>query len=291
MATAQTPAYSASFAEFWETMAQDNLRKTMVAYAVANVTSKQGVDKVHKPYYEELSASSYTAGTGMKILDVTSTDDSINISTVYAVPFYLDDTYGVTDYYDTMSEMTTSASYQLKDTIDQAVFANVDSGIEFDDGDIGGTDGSAIVATTANVLSIFVNARKTLQEANVVEANDFVAVVQPSFAAIIAQLATSQGFNFADAALMNGQVGEYMGFRIFITNNLTTATYGGTALTANTYIGKAGMIELIMQQTPKMKVVDVSDVIGKNITFWTKYGTGVWTRNKSRFLDCKIYTT
>lgn len=291
MATSQSPAYTDSFAELWETTIQDNLRKSLVAYAIANVTSERGVDKVHKPYYEELSATSYTAGTGLTIQDVTSTDDSISINTVYAVPFYLDDTYEVSDYYDTMSEMTESASYQLRDTIDQAVFAQVDNGVEFDDGDIGGTAGSAIVATTANALSIFVNARKTLQEANVVEANDFVAVVQPSFAAIIAQLATSQGFNFADAALMNGYVGEYMGFRIYITNNLTTATYGGTASTANTYIGKAGQIELIMQQTPKMKVVDVPDVIGKNITFWTKYGTGVWTRNQSRFLDAKIYST
>lgn len=33
-----------------------------------------------------------------------------------------------------MAEAVDSASYQLRDTIDQAVFAKVDDGTEFDDG-------------------------------------------------------------------------------------------------------------------------------------------------------------
>lgn len=287
----QAPAYSDSFAEFWEAMAQDNLRKTLVSMAVANVTSKQGIDKVHKVYYEELAATSYIPGNDITVLDVTSTDDSISIDTVKTVPFYLDDTYEVSDYYDTMSEMTSSASYQIRDTIDQAVFANVDSGIEFDDGDLGGTDGSAIIASTGNVVSFFANARKTLGENNVEEEGGFIAVINHAFAAIISQVATTQGFNFADAALNNGKIGNYMGFDLFVTNNLTTETYGGKANTANMYVGKRGQIELIMQQTPRIKVVEREKLLGKNVFFWTKYGTGVWTRNKSRFLDCKVFAS
>jgi hypothetical protein len=284
-----TTSIDASKAEFWEARAQINLRKTLVAMEVASVTTSiSGGDKIHKPYFTEHSAVTYTPGKEVALQGVSSTDDSITINTFKDVPLYIDEAEETQSYYDTMAEAVDSASYQLRDTIDQAVFAQVDNGTEFDDGDIGGTDGSAIVLTSANIISLFSNARKALQTLNVVEAGDFCAVLTPSALAKISQAATSQGFNFADAALSNGKVGNYMGFDLYMSNNLTSATYGGTANTFNCYIGKKKMIQLIMLATPKMKVVDSELKIGKAIHFWTGYGVGIWTRDKSRFLDTKI---
>jgi len=277
-------------AEFWEARMQINLRKSLVAQEVAAVTSAlSGGDKIHKPYFTEHTPVSYTIGTEVTLQGASSTDDSITINTFYDVPMYIDEAEETQSYYDTMAAMVDSASYGLSNVIDAAVFAHSDYGTEFDDGDCGGTNGSAIVLTSANVITLFTNARKALQTLNVVEANDFCAVLPPAALALIAQTATDKGFNFADAALYNGKVGNFMGFDLYMSNNLTTATYGGTANTTNCYIGKKKMIQLIMLATPRMKVVDTELKIGKAIHFWTGYGIGSWTRDRSRWLDAKIY--
>lgn len=285
-----TTSIDANKAEFWEARMQVNLRKTLVSQEVAAVTSalNRG-DKIHKPYFTEHSAVSYTPGTEVTLQGASSTDDSITINTFKDVPMYLDEAEETQSYYNTMAEMVDSASYQLADTIDAAVFAHSDYGTEFDAGDCGGTNGSAIVLSSANVITLFSNARRALQVLNVIEANDFCAVLPPAAAMYVNQSATGVGFNFADAALNNGRVGNYMGFEIYVSNNLTTATYGGTANTTNCYIGKKKMIQLIMLASPRMKVVDTELKIGKAIHFWTGYGIGSWTRDRSRWLDAKIY--
>ncbi len=285
-----TTSIDANKAEFWEARMQVNLRETMVAQEVAAVTtSVGGGDKIHKPYFTEFAASPYTPGTEVTLQGASSTDDYITINTFYDVPMYIDEAEETQSFYDTMAAATDSASYKLRDTIDAAVFAQVDNGIEFDAGDCGGTNGSAIVLSSSNIVTLFSNARKALQTLNVIEANDFCAVLPPAALAYIAQAATSQGFNFADAALNNGKVGNYMGFDLYMSNNLTTGTYGGTANTTYCYIGKKKMIQLIMLASPRIKVVDTELKIGKAIHVWTGYGVGVWTRDKSRFLDAKIY--
>lgn len=276
--------------EFWEARMQVNLRESMVAQEVAAVTTSiNGSDKIHKPYFTEFAVSSYTPGTDVTLQGASSTDDSITINTFKDVPIYIDEAEETQSFYDTMAMAIDSASYKLRDTIDAAVFAEVDNGTEFDAGDMGGTDGSAIVLSSANIISLFSNARKALQTLNVVEANDFCAVLPPAALAYVAQSATGVGFNFADAALTNGKVGNYMGFDLYMSNNLTTGTYGGTENTTYCYIGKKGMIQLIMLASPRIKVVDTELKIGKAIHAWTGYGVGVWTRDKSRFLDAKIY--
>ncbi len=279
----------ASKAEFWEARAQINLRKSLVAQEVAAVTTTvSGGDKIHKPYFTEHSAVTYTPGTDVTLQGVSANDDSITINTFKDVPIYIDEAEETQSYYDTMAEATDSASYQLRDAIDTAVFAKVTEGVTFDAGDMGGTDGSAIILASTNIISLFSNARKVLQKLNVEEAGDFCAVLSPAALAYVAQSATSVGFNFADAALFNGKVGNYMGFDLYMSNNLSTETYGGTTNTTNSYIGKKKMIQLIMLATPRMKVVDTELKIGKAIHFWTGYGVGVWTKDKSRFLDAKI---
>ncbi len=279
----------ASKPELWEARLQMNLRNAMVAGGVANVTTTiSGTDKLHKPYFEELGVQTYTPGKDLNVSGVSSVDDSITINTFKAVTFYVDLAEETQVKYDTMSAATDSATYQIANTIDAAVFAQVSGGTTFDAGNVGGTDGSAIVITSSNVIDIFSEARAALQTANVVEENDFVAVFTPAQCAKINQFSTNAGFNFADAALNNGQVGNLMGWTVYMSNNMTRATYGGTANTYNCYMGKRGMIQLFMLASPRLIMTDAELKIGKVGKFWTGYGIGIWTKDKSRFLCAKV---
>ena len=116
-----TTSIDASKAEFWEARAQINLRKTLVAMEVASVTTSiSGGDKIHKPYFTEHSAVTYTPGEEVKLQGVSSTDDSITINTFKDVPLYIDEAEETQSYYNTMAEAVI-VSLQLRDTIDQAI--------------------------------------------------------------------------------------------------------------------------------------------------------------------------
>jgi len=90
-------------------------------------------------------------------------------------------------------------------------------------------DGHAISATTANIISIFSLARSK------------IAIVSPQFAQLIESKATSVGYNVADATLRNGYAGDFMGFHIYVSNNVPTGTSpSGDFLSGNVY-GKVKM--------------------------------------------------
>jgi hypothetical protein len=168
-----------------------------------------------------------------------------------------------------------------------------------DDKDMtGGTASALVTASSANIINIFANARKQLRELNCEEAGDWIAVIPPSWGYYVETKAVSSGYNTADSTLKNGYAGDFMGFHVYLSNNLpTSATPSATATrgisTSGTmqdiYFGRRGMIELALQQTPTTEIKDVPDKLGKNFVFWTVWGDTVFTRNKSRVLDVQSW--
>ena len=187
-------------------------------------------------------------------------------------------------------------AYRLKDDIDQAVLAlgNIDRGTLLRGEHIaGGASGHSITATTANIIDIFSKARQKLRETNVTE-GDWIAIICADTMELIESKATGVGYNVADATLRNGYAGEFMGFRLYLSENLPTSTVvsaGGAqtgAYCRHHYFGKRGMIDLVMQQSPTMVIKDVSDKLGSNFIAYTVYGTKVFTKNTDRFLDVRL---
>ena len=148
-----------------------------------------------------------------------------------------------------------------------------------------------------------------LRTRNVEETGDWCAVVTPKIAADIEVKAANVGFNVADATLRNGYAGDFMGFQVYISNNLPSgkmtaiapdATIDGTAyrgvtatgLSATTgksvYFGKKGMIDLVMLAEPALEVRKKDDMIGANFITWTVYGSSVFTKNRLRGLNVAI---
>jgi hypothetical protein len=162
----------------------------------------------------------------------------------------------------------------------------------------GGTDGHAITATTANIISIFSLARSKLRQANVSETGDWIAIVSPQFAQLIESKATSVGYNVADATLRNGYAGDFMGFHIYVSNNVPTGTSPSGDISALSgqidanyqcmYMGKSKAIDLVVQKEPAVQIDKVSDKHGYYVKAFTVYGDKVFTKNSSRFLNVPV---
>ena len=276
--------------EMWPPRIQLNLKKSLVALEVCDTKLEADLhygDTLHFPYIDSLAATPYTPGNSYSIQDFTATDDTITVNTYKVVPFYVDDVYALQSHQDYASAVADDAAYQLRDAIDSDALGEVTAGIRF--GDTSGSAGTYVTGTTANTTAIasssaniddvFVAARQALREGNVVEDGDWIAIMRPEVAADIELMAMNAGFNVADSTLRNGYAGDFLGFHIYVSNNMPSG---------HMYVGKRGAIKLVVQKEPNMVIKDVPDKLGKNFAPSIIYGQKVFTRDAKRFLDVQI---
>lgn len=200
------------------------------------------------------------------------------------------------------SSLAPNAAYQLGNVMDRFALAKItgSGGFTFVGVDAsslnGGTAHREASASSANVITLFANARKLLRNANVEEAGDWCAVITPTVASYIDVKTAQVGFNVSDATLRNGYAGNFLGFDVYISNNLpsgkcstisptlSVAAVSGTNCRA-LYFGRKGQIDFAMLKTPSMEIRKCEDKIGTNYIVWTVYGATVVTKASLRGLN------
>lgn len=295
--------------ELWSTMVQVPLYKSLVALEVANMRLSDTLkyaDTIHVPRFGDLSVQTYTPGTTISASAQDWAFDTLVVSSYKHVSFYVDSPRSLTVNVDQARELATEAAYQLKNQIDTDVLKNITGADGFTAADandlLGGTNAYPVSAGTANIINLFAGARKVLRTNNVEETGDWCAIVTPKIAADIEIKAANVGFNVADATLRNGYAGDFMGFQVYISNNLPSGKMtaiapgaGGvtaTGLSATTgksiYFGKKGTIDVAMLRAPALEIRQKDDMIGSNFITWTVYGSSVFTKNRSRGLNVPV---
>jgi len=300
--------------EVWSQVLQDNLKKSLVGFGVANVTERMPLgfgDVINKQYFTAVTAAAYTPDIDMVQDQLAYSTDQLTVNRKYYTCNYVDDIEQLQANIDIQKSILDDASYQLKNIIDSEILWNVSAGTTAAGAQLNygalGTSASyhlnACSAGTAEIVPIFANATQMLLAQNCENFGDWCAVLTPRLASKLAQKATGLGFNFADSALRNGYVGDFMGFQIYVSNNVlaTAATGGGpsgyhTSFTGKAdvcdcYFGRKGMIDVVLQTAPKVEIKDQPLRIGKAVIMWSLWGDTVYTRNKSRFLDAIISLT
>ena len=295
----------------WSTMVQQPLYKQLVALKVCNtkLADKLTVGKaIQLPRFADLSAQTYTPGTDLSATDQDWAYDTINVSTYKHCTFYVDDVEKLQANVSVAVELAGEAGYQLGNAIDAFAFSKITGAVSVglsavDRSDVYG-DGSTgvITAASTNIIDLFSGVRKELRRNNVEEMGDWCAVVSPKIASLIEIKGASAGYNVADATLRNGYAGDFLGFQVYVSNNLPTGAcsalsvsgLGGPTAAASTvtgvacYFGRKGMIDLVLQKAPAMEIRPCSTKIGSNFITWTVYGAGVTYKNRGRARNVTI---
>jgi len=289
----------------WSNMVQQPLYKQLVALKVCNTRLESQLPygkAIQLPKFNDVSAKVYTPGTDMTATNQVWTYDTINVSTRKYCMSYIDDTEKLQANVDTAVELASDAGYQLKNAIDTFAFSKITGGASVglsavDRSDVfGDSSTGGITAASTNIINLFAGVTKVLRENNVEEMGDWCAVVTPTLASYIEVKAANTGFNVSDATLRNGYVGPFMGYQVYLSNNLPSgaisalapSTIGGPTAAASTvtghamYFGRKGMIDLVMQKAPTMEIRKPSNKIGINLVTWTVYGAGVTYKNRGR---------
>ncbi len=273
----------------WSDMIQENLYKELVAMKIADVKLKSKLSsgtRVHFPMFGSLSTTAYVKGADVTVQALDSTDEYLDVDQQYESSFYLDTVDKKQNLYSAMEAGVREATDSIRQQIEGDFFDEVlNADDTVDDGDVdSGSAGTAITLTTTNVIETFSVARKKLMDNNVKDSGDFVAVVSPAVASVIEQKATASGFNIADAAFKNGYAGDFMGFKIYVSNNLDTTTDSRT----HCYIGKSKQVSLALQIAPTTQIDNDPNKFGKIVKVLAVWGTKTFTRNSKRFLDLQI---
>ena len=207
-------------------MQATNYRKAVYRAIVSmeeQETLKKG-DTVHRPYRSTLASRAYTRGTAVTIRDITDTDQSLTVNVQRVVPFYVDDLDEIQHNYKVANEYADDCAEILTNFIDGDVlgeYANATSKV--DNVEINtGTAGDGFTLTTANILKMFVEAKKKLQKQNIRGGlTNIFGVISPEVESVLMQFLANRETALGDSTGMNGHIGKYMGFDLYVSNGCT----------------------------------------------------------------------
>lgn len=239
MAAASANTLTNFNAEYWSSMMQETFFKESVALGIANTELRAVLsdgDTIHKPYGSYARVQTYTKGTDIVVKDISTTDDTLTVSTAKVASFYVDSIDGIQNKYATIKEFASGAMRQLNNTLDQQVFSHyTDAGKTLDDGDLGGTAGNGIVMTAANTADIFTAAGRVLNSKKRLKGGDRFALIGPRMLETIQNYVGGRETGFGDTVSDNGKVANRFGFGLRLSNNLPfTATLSGDTIMVDT---------------------------------------------------------
>lgn len=180
--------------------------------------------KVDRPYRADIYVQPYTKGTALTAQDITATSDQLTVDKIFAALIYVDDVDKIQNKWDAASawseEVVTRLSNQIDaDCLFQAAYEANDT-VDYNDLDSGQTAGAPIVLTTSNVLNMFTVTARKLSVNNVDGANRFFAISPQVKQVLLTYLAGRESV-LGDKTGEAGNIGRYMGFDLYETNNLT----------------------------------------------------------------------
>lgn len=290
--------YAAGIPEHFAADVQSLLQTSLVSKAITrfDIQMPDG-DTFHRPLISDVTVSDYTADAvdiagGAVVPDATTlTDEVLIVDQTKVAAFELDMTKMSLVRPDLWSEQASRVAYKLRNEIDKAVFGQYANALySLDGGDMdGGTPATPVTVTPANAYEVFSKAEMILNEGDIENDGDFVAIITPAVFEKIRRHVASTGNDLGDKTIMHGYKGDFAGFDIYVSNNIVNAGGADRCL-----FGKRGSIDLVITDQPSVEEskltqnADGSHKINKLVLAWEQYGTKVFTDGARQFVDAQL---
>ena len=218
---------SAFIPELWSRRIQYLTHNALVATQICSFEEQPDLkygDRIHRPYPNDLVVNDYTKYTDTTQQDLIGTDEYLDIDQSKEISFAIDEVDWIQMKYDLENSYVERAAYRLANDIDGKVLSEVSNAVvSLDAGDIGGTAGQAISLSTSNCLNAIMTAGAKLTANGCEMDKTWALVVSPKTASIIAQTVAQDWFSLADLALKNGYAGNFAGYKVYSSNNVSHA--------------------------------------------------------------------
>lgn len=223
----------------WDKIYQVTHHKIPVYPAVSNFRLAKGLqqgDTVNRQYRSTMYARPMGGDGSYRRQSLTDTNQQLAIDQVYETSFYLKELDEIQKHLPTRKAYAMDASKVIFNRIDGQILGNYDSFTStLDSGDLGGNDGEGITVSTANVRKLFSKSTKKLQRNNIMIDNAAkftgfkkedskrdmgIAVISPDVHEMLLESLDGKDSDLGDRVGIQGHVGRYMGYEIFVSNAL-----------------------------------------------------------------------
>lgn len=281
---------SVSFAlrhKYFQSGLQQALRNALVAEAICKV-DRSDLKTIENPYISTGGTITQQAVAGTyTITAVATTEDTLTVADEIIVPTHIFDFEMKTSNFNLIADFLDDMIYQVTYQIDKFVLNKL---LDLATGTYttpagGFTTASNIAVICSNLLS------KVAGYAGGLASNPFL-VIESTDIVGFAQAQVASGFSYADAALRNGFMSNYMGIDIYVirTGTFVTDTLGTLSAT-NSGHRLFGLKNLALYASPRgVQYVekDVTLKLGKEIVAYAYIGAEIWTPHRPLFVDITI---
>ena len=217
-------SFDATNPEYWSKRMQIVRRDVPVYPKLASFEEKSGLkngDTVNRPYHSLIRVRDYAKSTSTTLTDVTATNEQLLVNQYKIAGFYIDDVEELQSNYALLNKFVDETGKELELFLDGDFLGEVDNATnDVDDGDINsGTDGIPHAATVATVKKLFSVAAKKLNIQHIEMAGRY-AVISPTIHQLLIEAMDGKDTALGDSTGKNGHIGKYMGFDLYMSNNL-----------------------------------------------------------------------
>lgn len=209
---------------YWSRMLGHKRYKSEVFRALASFKEEAVLRDgqiVDRPYRSDVEDEAYTKGTALNAQDLTGTSDQLTVNRIQGILMYVDNVDKIQNKYSAANEWIKEARIRLSVTIDAYFLYEVFSAADtIDDGDIGGTAGNGITAASSNIDDIFAAINQKMDANNLPLEGRFL-VMSPQFKKVLWKRIASKASELGDRTGETGNIGEYDGLKLYLSNNLT----------------------------------------------------------------------
>lgn len=272
--------------KYFKANLQQALRNALVAEAICNVDRSE-LKTIENPYITATTATIQAVAGTYSVNAMTVTDDSLSVNDEVLDATQIYDFEMRTANFDLMADFLDELIYRVAAKIDQFVLNKMLS--------LAGTSYSGPAGTFTTAANIAVVCANLLSKVagyqSGVASNPFL-VIESTDLVGFAQAQVASGFSYADAALNNGFMNNYMGIDVYVIRSGTfvTATLG--TLTA-TNLGHRlfGITNLAVYASPRgiqYEEKGVTGKTGKEVVAYGYIGSYIWTPLQPLFVNITL---
>jgi hypothetical protein len=248
----------------WSSTLFVKLRKSLVFGGLTNKNFVEELfdygDTVHINEIGPVTVNSYTKTATLSYETLKSAQKTLVIDQASYFAFAIDDIDKAQNNPSVMDGAMSDAAYRIGDTIDQFIAGLYTQATVPATTTYIGSSGSSLSVSSGNVMETLSYAERYLSEANVPTQGRWI-VIPPWMhqKLVVAETglisATAVPKTNADGAIVQGFVGSFMGFDIFMSNNVSAASAAGQyrvmcgTSDAISYGGQVSEIEALRLQT------------------------------------------
>ena len=281
---------SVSFAlrhKYFKSGLQQALRNALVSEAICKVDRSE-LKTIENPYISTSGTITHQAVAGTYTVSaLATTEDSLAVADEIIVPTHIFDFEMRTANFNLITDFLDDLIYQVNFQVDKFVLNKL---LDIATGTY--TTPAGGFTTAANIPVICSNLlSKVAGYAGGLGANPFL-VIESTDIVGFAQAQVASGFNYADSALNNGFMSNYMGIDIYVIRSGTfvTATLG-TLTAVNSGHRFFGLKNLALFASPRGVQYEekaVSLKTGKEVIAYAYVGAKIWAPHLPLFVDITL---